>query len=119
MVQLGNGQAIIGGIGNGKVQEKIYRFSCMNRNCSIHQLDQVLSLPRYMFVAIPIPDTLSGCITGGKKFHKTYPVSLQLLTLTYIFQSVSWPILLGMGIAMIGPITDIATLMGVTVVAHV
>ena len=35
------------------------------------------------------------------------------------FQSVSWPILLGTAIAMIGPITDIATLMGVTVVAHV
>ena len=34
------------------------------------------------------------------------------------FQSVSWPILLGTGIAMIGPITDIATLMGVTVVVH-
>ena len=35
------------------------------------------------------------------------------------FQSVSWPILLGTAIAMIGPITDIATLMGVTVVDHV
>jgi len=35
------------------------------------------------------------------------------------FQSVSWPILLGTDIAMIGPITDIAILMGVTVVAHV
>jgi hypothetical protein len=35
------------------------------------------------------------------------------------FQSVSWPILLGTDIAMIGPITGIATLMGVTVVEHV
>ena len=119
MVQLGNGQAIIGGYGNGLFQDKIHLFSCTNRNCSIHQLDQVLAVPRYEFVAIPIPDTLSGCIAGGKKFHKTYPVSLQLLTLTYIFQSVSWPILLGTGIVMIGPITDIATLMGVTVVDHV
>ena len=80
MVQLGNGQAIIGGFGNGKDQDKIYRFSCMNRNCSIHQLYQVLSLPRYWFVAIPIPDTLSGCITGGKKFHKIFHVNLQLKT---------------------------------------
>ena len=70
MVQLGNGQALIGGGGNGQYQDKIYLFSCMNRNCSIHLLDQVLSLPRYWFVAIPIPDTLSGCITGGKKFYK-------------------------------------------------
>ena len=35
------------------------------------------------------------------------------------FQSVSWPILLGTGIAMIGQIIDIATLMEVTVVDHV
>ena len=80
MVQLGNGLAIIGGYGNGNVQDKIHLFSCTNRNCFIHQLDQVLSLPRYMFVAIPIPDTLSGCITGGKKFHKIYHVNLQLKT---------------------------------------
>jgi hypothetical protein len=75
MVQLGNGQAIIGGYGNGKSQDKIHLFSCMNRNCSILQLDQELSVPKYWFVAIPIPDTLSGCITGGMKFHKNYPVS--------------------------------------------
>ena len=77
MVQLGNGLAIIGGYGNGNLQDKIHLFSCMNKNCSIHQLDQVLSLPRLLFVAIPIPDTLSGCITGGKKFHKNYQVGLK------------------------------------------
>ena len=81
MVQLGNGQAIIGGFGNGNTnligQDKIYLFSCMERNCSIHQLSQELSLPRYSFVAIPIPDTSSGCITGGKKFHKNYQVGLK------------------------------------------
>ena len=80
MVQLGNGQAIIGGYGNGIFQDKIYLFSCMNKNYSIHQLDQVLSLPWYWFVAIPIPDTLSGCITGGKIFHKIYHANLQLET---------------------------------------
>ena len=71
MVQLGNGQAIIGGFGNGKYQDKIHLFSCTERNCSIHQLDQVLSVPSSVFVAIPIPDKLSGCITGRKKFKKT------------------------------------------------
>ena len=80
MVQLGNGQAIIGGYGNGIFQDKIYLFSCMNKNYSIHQLDQVLSLPRNSFVAIPISDTLSGCITGGKIFHKIYHANLQLET---------------------------------------
>jgi hypothetical protein len=91
MVQLGNGQAIIGGFGNGIFHDKIYLFSCMNKNYSIHQLDQVLSLPRYWFVAIPIPDTLSGCITGGKKFSKIYHANLHMktyLTFTF-FQSVS------------------------------
>ena len=76
MVQLGNRQAII----QGGFHDKIYLFSCMNKNYSIHQLDQVLSLPRYWFVAIPIPDTLSGCITGGKIFHKIYHANLQLET---------------------------------------
>ena len=70
MVELGNGQAIIGGGRSGIVQDKIYLFSCKDRGCSIHQLDQILSLPRYWFVAIPIPDTLSGCITGGKKLNQ-------------------------------------------------
>ena len=85
MVQLVNGQAIIGGYGDREYgdpeydtdyQDKIYFFSCMNRNCSIHQLRQELSVPSAQFVAIPIPDTLSGCITGGKKFQKNYPVRL-------------------------------------------
>ena len=80
MVQLGKRQAIIGGFGNGNFQDKIHLFSCMNKNCFIHQLDQVLSLPRELFVVIPIPDTLSGCITGGKKSHKIYHVNLQLKT---------------------------------------
>ena len=70
MVQLGNGQAIIGGYGNEEYQDKVHLFSCSNKNCSIHQLDQELLVPRIWFVAIPIPDSLSGCITGGKKFHK-------------------------------------------------
>jgi hypothetical protein len=80
MVQLGNRQAIIGGFGNGNFQDKIHLFSCTNRICSIYQLDQVLSLPRERFVAIPIPDTLSGCITGGKTFHRIYHINLQLKT---------------------------------------
>ena len=80
MVQLGNGLAIIGGWGNGGPQDNIYLFNCVDRNCSIHQLNQELSAPRYWFVAIPIPDTLSGCITGGKKFHRIYHANLQLKT---------------------------------------
>ena len=67
MVQLGNGQAIIGGFGDGYAQAKIYLLNCMNRNCSISTLIQEISVPRQLFLAIPIPDTIAGCISEGKK----------------------------------------------------
>ena len=73
MVQLGNGQAIIGGGGNGIIQAKIHFLHCMNRNCSISTLNQELSVPRYDFLAVPIPDTIAGCISGGKKSKKKVP----------------------------------------------
>lgn len=102
MVQLGNGLAIIGGLGNG-VQDKIYLYTCKARNCSISILSQKLSVPRHRFVAIPISDTMSGCITGGENlrlvsYDESYsnPVS---------FQTVSFQLLLEMVIAMIRPTT--------------
>ena len=49
MVQLSNGQAMIGGGDSGIVQEKIHIFTFLKRNCSIHQLDQVLLVPRYHY----------------------------------------------------------------------
>ena len=69
MVRLGNGQAIIGGFSysSGGDQAKIYFMDCSNRNCSISLLNIELSVPKGYFVAIPIPDTISGCITGGKE----------------------------------------------------
>ena len=66
MVGLGKGQAIPGGSSNGVYQTKIYSMGCSNGNCIISLLNRELSVPRYRFVAIPIPDTISGCITGGK-----------------------------------------------------
>lgn len=68
MTKLGQGQAIIGGNrgGTGTHQTKIYSLTCSNRNCIISLLSRALSIPRIGFVAIPIPDTMSGCITGGK-----------------------------------------------------
>ena len=65
MVRLGKGQAILGGESNG-VGAKIYSMTCSNRNCIISLLNRELSVPKKDFVAIPIPDTISGCITGGK-----------------------------------------------------
>ena len=70
MVRLGKGQAIVGGWSNADTLAKIYFMTCSNRNCIISLLDRELSVPKALFVAIPIPDTISGCITGGKKYFQ-------------------------------------------------
>ena len=72
MVRLGKGQAILGGrSGSGSdYQAKIYSMTCSNRNCIISLLNRELSVPKGQFVAIPIPDTISGCLTGGKKYFQ-------------------------------------------------
>ena len=72
MVPLGSGQAIIGGYGNGEDQGKIYNFTCANRECKITKMSQELAIPRTRFVAIPIPDDLSGCTWEGKISHFFY-----------------------------------------------
>ena len=66
MVRLGKGQAILGGGSNGVYQAKIYTLGCFKRNCVISLLNRELSAPNHWFIAIPIPDTISGCITGGR-----------------------------------------------------
>ena len=68
MVRLGKGQAILGGRSQIVYQAKIYSMTCSNSNCIISLLDRELSGPLIDFVAIPIPDTISGCITGGKNY---------------------------------------------------
>ena len=70
MVRLDKGQAILGGYSYGVYQAKIYSMTCSNKNCIISLLDRELSVPKFQFVAIPIPDTISGCITGGKKYFQ-------------------------------------------------
>ena len=70
MVRLGKGQAILGGEHHFNAQAKIYSMGCSNRYCIISLLDRELSVPRGYFLAIPIPDTMSGCITEGKKYFQ-------------------------------------------------
>jgi hypothetical protein len=114
MVQLGNGLVIIGGHDDVyRNQDKIYLLNCMNRNCSISTLSQELSVPRQLFLAIPIPDPIAGCISGGKKSKKEMPDLSMILDLfsPKLFQSASWLLLLEMGTAMTTPITCIVTLM--------
>ena len=67
MVSLGFGQAILGGEDNSGIhQTKIYYISCYLQICKISTLNQQLSVGRSGFVAIPIPDTISGCISHSK-----------------------------------------------------
>ena len=73
MVRLGKGQAILGGMSNGVYQTMIYLMTCSNRNCIISLLNRELSVPKDSFVSIPIPDTISGCITGGENYFQKNP----------------------------------------------
>ena len=67
MVPLGFGQIIIGGTSNGNhVQSRLYFLKCTTGNCVITTLVQELSVPRSAFMAIPISDTISGCISDRK-----------------------------------------------------
>ena len=67
MVPLGLGQAIIGGHGrvDHLLYDKIFFINCASRDCMVSLLDQRLSKFNAHFLAIPVPDSISGCITGG------------------------------------------------------
>ena len=66
MVPLELGQAIIGGETDGTRTKKIYHLECSQETCYLSKLKAELSIARESFVAIPIPDFLSGCISEGK-----------------------------------------------------
>ena len=80
MVPLGLGQAILGGAiardvysdGINKFpldvefERKIHFLSCLQLRCHIITLNQELNVPRGYFMAIPIPDSISGCISKSK-----------------------------------------------------
>ena len=67
MIPLGFGQAILGGVGVGVVYSKaIFHVTCTQLVWRLSTLAQELSVPRSHFVAIPIPDEISGCISESK-----------------------------------------------------
>ena len=67
MVALGLGQAIIGGLNHLEFpKKKIYNLECSRGDCIISKIGIELSIERSSFVAIPIPEDLSGCILEGK-----------------------------------------------------
>ena len=67
MISLGLGQAILGGIDdNDVVQNRIYHITCSQQTCKVSILNKELSVPTGWFVAIAIPDRMSGCISQSK-----------------------------------------------------
>ena len=91
MVRIGKGQAILGGYGkvHGR-HTKIYSMDCSNRNCTISLLNRELSVARYLFVAIPIPDKFSGCTTERNiNFHNSgtfYIIFTKYIPLNKVYQ---------------------------------
>ena len=75
MVTLGLGQAILGGSDNYDHRKEIYHFTCYQQDCTISLLEQLLKVSTRFFVAIPIPDSISGCISDSKFgcFHYLFP----------------------------------------------
>ena len=78
MVPLSNGQAILGGnyFNKGTNQQvewnpNIYFLTCSNLECSIQTMTQIASFLATSFLAIPIPDDMSGCIFRGKLIELT------------------------------------------------
>ena len=68
MVKFGKGQVILQAwydIFN------IYSMTCSNRNCLISLLNKGFEAYYMNFVAIPIPDKMSGCLAEGKHDFKT------------------------------------------------
>ena len=65
MITLGLGQAIIGGESKGQYQKTIYHFECSQLNCYTSILELELAIPRASFVAMALPDHLSGCVSKG------------------------------------------------------
>ena len=76
MVPLGLGQAIIGGVlyvdygHDNAPNAKTFFVSCLQLSCDLKTLQQELSVPRAFFIAIPIPDSISGCISKSKLMKK-------------------------------------------------
>ena len=74
MVPLGLGQAIIGGVVYSNyakgLNAKTFVVSCSQLSCDVKTLQPELHQPRAFFIAIPIPDSISGCISKSKLIIK-------------------------------------------------
>ena len=62
LVPFGKDLAVLGGWdSNGKASKEIYKLKCSNRACTWTTMNQELSVGRYSFVAIAIPNSVAKC----------------------------------------------------------
>ena len=47
-------------------RNEMYHLTCYQEDFTISLLEQLLETPGAYFVAIPIPDSISGCISDSK-----------------------------------------------------
>ena len=83
MVSLGEGQAILGGNSENLYNKRIFYISCSQLICDVSTLSQELLAQRGSFVAIPIPDSISGCISESESWIFSQNFSLQMWLVKY------------------------------------
>ena len=66
VIGLENDLLVLGGNSGFWYEKAIHRLSCANADCIWTTMKQALKVRRQYFVAIPIPDSLSGCINESK-----------------------------------------------------
>ena len=62
MVRIGRDLIVIGGFNEYDVSDgALFKLSCSNNTCKWETLTQKLKIPRYNFVAVPVPDDFVKC----------------------------------------------------------
>ena len=61
MVQAGLDLIVLGGTDYGFSSDDLYKLSCSRNICKWETLPQKWKVPRYSFVAIPVPDDFITC----------------------------------------------------------
>ena len=62
MVRVGPDLVVLGGYSDsGGTSDNLYKLSCSSNICKWETLPQRLKIPRYSFVAIPVPEDFVTC----------------------------------------------------------
>ena len=62
MVRIGFDLLAIGGYNEYNISDgALFKLSCINNTCKWETMKQKLKIPRYYFVAVPVPDDFVKC----------------------------------------------------------